>query len=173
LAATANIGSNETREIQIRIYENGKNSSIQVLDNGHGMTYETLKSGLRYKAPKESRSFNPNVNMSDNLSMLEPEEPDPVETVHPYHLNFNISKFGAGLKQAVFWLGEETRIMTKPRGSSNVVHEVHYSSAAMEAKETAQEGENPWEQKMYTGQPGQVRDETCSDQVSHARCILV
>jgi len=143
--------------IEINFYDNGIASALAVLDNGCGMNSETLKTSLKYKAPKDARLSATSQFAATSHSCHDQMEPDSSESVHPLYINSNISKFGAGLKHAAFWLGEETRIMTKMKEKENVC-EVRYSREIMEAKER-QENVDPWIVKQYTGQVGQFRDE--------------
>lgn len=132
--ALAAVSNNTGRKIIEVRYFGGANPSLHVLDNGCGMDSETLQSDLRYKAPKKSRINQATLNSAEKTSVD--------ETVHPLYINSNISKFGAGMKQAIFYLGVQVYIMTKTAKSRHV-SEVHLSEKLMEDKEK-QGNVDPW-----------------------------
>ncbi|XP_008298780.1 structural maintenance of chromosomes flexible hinge domain-containing protein 1 [Stegastes partitus] len=125
LSATA---KNEgLRSIEIRVLNDktvGKPAVI-VLDNGHGMSSKQLNNWAVYrlsKFKKESSTF-----ASEAEGYV---RPDPV----PRSLNSDISYFGVGGKQAVFYIGDSARMISKPVGSPDV-HELVLSKEEFERKE--------------------------------------
>lgn len=157
-ALAATVGNDGERVIEIRFHEDGPNSCLVVLDNGSGMNSETLRPSLKFKAPKEDRDRS--QILPPSAQQLDPPE-DPDDEIHPLYINSDISKFGAGLKHAVFYLGNETRIMTKTKDNENVC-EVNLSKRVMEAKELVID-EDPWEVETYSGSPGEIRDVAVND----------
>ncbi|KAI1297262.1 Structural maintenance of chromosomes flexible hinge domain-containing protein 1 [Halotydeus destructor] len=107
----------QKRNIEIRFYldaynKTRKDSMIVVADNGTGMTTEEMNNWAIFKkskflrternlarTPKEDASFS-NDDFSDT-------------TKYPRFLNSQISYFGAGGKQAVFFIGKSVHIISK------------------------------------------------------------
>jgi structural maintenance of chromosomes flexible hinge domain-containing protein 1 len=73
-------------------------SYLSILDNGEGMSRQTLADFAVYSLDKESRGLDPS---NENAS--------------------NISKFGVGAKQAGFYLGTRIHVLTSASGSSKIL----------------------------------------------------
>ncbi|CAH1248010.1 SMCHD1 [Branchiostoma lanceolatum] len=156
LAATAdNVGD---RNIELRIIlddriEGGKHC-ICVLDNGHGMTSKDLNDWAVYRLSKFNRKDRkrstggaaqsaPQVTV-DTRTRAEPTAGESeLGFWRPRSLNSEISYFGVGGKQAVFFIGTTTRMITKPKNSKDV-HELVISQEDFEKKEKNKE-------KIYSG----------------------
>uniref|UniRef100_A0A8C7RIF2 Structural maintenance of chromosomes flexible hinge domain containing 1 n=1 Tax=Oncorhynchus mykiss TaxID=8022 RepID=A0A8C7RIF2_ONCMY len=95
--------------------------AVVIMDNGCGMTSKQLNNWAVYRLSKFSRE-------SGYV------RPDPVAR----SLNSDISYFGVGGKQAVFYIGQSTRMITKPAGSPDV-HELIISKEEFERKERNKE----------------------------------
>uniref|UniRef100_A0AAQ4NWH7 Structural maintenance of chromosomes flexible hinge domain containing 1 n=1 Tax=Gasterosteus aculeatus aculeatus TaxID=481459 RepID=A0AAQ4NWH7_GASAC len=121
LSATAkNPGA---RTVEIRMVFDGGKPTVIVLDNGCGMTFTQLKNWAVYRLSKFSRD---KVIVGGSGYT----RPDPVRR----SLNSDISYFGVGGKQAVFFIGNSTRMITKPVGSPDV-HELILSKEGFESRE--------------------------------------
>ncbi|KAL3892332.1 hypothetical protein ACJMK2_004548 [Sinanodonta woodiana] len=131
LAATANnIGH---RKIEIRLYlddGNPKNCGIYVIDNGKGMTPRQLNNWAIYRLSKFIRKDQRGKVIVDGST----SEDSIYQPDAPRSLNSDISYFGVGGKQAVFFIGNSTRMITRPRGSQDV-HELTISKEEFEMKE--------------------------------------
>ncbi|RMX48106.1 hypothetical protein pdam_00002687 [Pocillopora damicornis] len=117
MAATAeNDGS---REIEIRLMfdDSVGKAVVCVLDNGAGMTSKELNNWAIYRLSKFNRQTGKKV----------------VGDV-PRSLNSDISYFGVGGKQAIFFIGDATRMITKSRDCSDI-HELCISQAEFERRE--------------------------------------
>ncbi|XP_074477552.1 structural maintenance of chromosomes flexible hinge domain-containing protein 1 [Sebastes fasciatus] len=129
LSATAkNLG---VRTIEIRmVFDDtlGKPALI-VLDNGRGMTSKQLNNWAVYRLSKFSREKSPLVSKQEGYV-----RPDAVRR----SLNSDISYFGVGGKQAVFYIGDSARMISKPVGSPDV-HELVLSKEDFERKERNKE----------------------------------
>ncbi|XP_075936473.1 structural maintenance of chromosomes flexible hinge domain-containing protein 1 isoform X2 [Anarhichas minor] len=129
LSATAKNTGLRTIEIRMVFDETLGKPTVIVLDNGCGMTSKQLKNWAVYRLSKFSR---------EKVTVGGKQEgyvrPDPV----PRSLNSDISYFGVGGKQAVFYIGNSTRMITKPVGSPDV-HELVLSKEAFERKERDKE----------------------------------
>ncbi|XP_030843190.1 structural maintenance of chromosomes flexible hinge domain-containing protein 1-like [Strongylocentrotus purpuratus] len=128
LAATVNnVG---TQQIEIRLYldETGDKSMVCVLDNGKGMTTTELNNWAIYRLSKFNRK----------RQRLNPENNSDEERDIPRSLNSDISYFGVGGKQAVFFIGDSARMITKPKDSKDV-HEMTVSKKKFERREKNKE----------------------------------
>uniref|UniRef100_UPI003AAAAD97 structural maintenance of chromosomes flexible hinge domain-containing protein 1 n=1 Tax=Centroberyx gerrardi TaxID=166262 RepID=UPI003AAAAD97 len=132
LSATAHNTGVRTIEIQLLFDETLGKPAVIVLDNGCGMTSKQLNNWAVYRLSKFAREKDTSINEGY-------VRPDPV----PRSLNSDISYFGVGGKQAVFYIGESTRMITKPVGSPDV-HELILSKDEFERKERDKE-------YMYSG----------------------
>ncbi|KAM9308341.1 structural maintenance of chromosomes flexible hinge domain-containing protein 1 [Gastrophryne carolinensis] len=133
LSATAkNVGH---RNIQIRLLfdETQGKPAIAVIDNGKGMTSIQLKNWAVYRLSKFTRGHYRYLFLflSDQERYV---PPDPVA----HSLNSDISYFGVGGKQAVFFIGQSTRIITKTADSQDI-HEFLLSKEDFESKEKNKE----------------------------------
>ncbi|KAI5104111.1 structural maintenance of chromosomes flexible hinge domain-containing protein 1 [Silurus meridionalis] len=125
LSATSQNTGN--RNIDIRLYfdESQGGPAVVVMDNGRGMTSKELNNWAVYRLSKftrDDRTFR-----SDELRYVRPG-------AVPRSLNSDISYFGVGGKQAVFYIGQSVRIISKPVGSPDV-HEFVLSKDDFEQKE--------------------------------------
>uniref|UniRef100_A0A3Q1GGE3 Structural maintenance of chromosomes flexible hinge domain-containing protein 1-like n=1 Tax=Acanthochromis polyacanthus TaxID=80966 RepID=A0A3Q1GGE3_9TELE len=128
LSATAKNKGQRTIEIRLNDRTVGK-PAIVVLDNGCGMTSKQLNNWAVYrlsKFTKESSTF-----ASDKEVYVRPEHV-------PRSLNSDISYFGVGGKQAVFYIGDSARMISKPVGSPDV-HELVLSKEEFVRKEKNKE----------------------------------
>ncbi|XP_039524934.1 structural maintenance of chromosomes flexible hinge domain-containing protein 1-like [Pimephales promelas] len=101
------------RRIEIRLLfdESQGGPAVVVIDNGCGMTSKQLNNWAVYRLSKFIRE-NDTV-QSDKPGYV---RPSPV----PRSLNSDISYFGVGGKQAVFYIGQSVRMISKPAGSPDV-----------------------------------------------------
>ncbi|NWR32659.1 SMHD1 protein, partial [Tyrannus savana] len=103
------------RSIQIKLLfddSQGK-PAVAVIDNGSGMTSKQLNNWAVYRLSKFTRQGDFE---SDHSGYVRPL---PV----PRSLNSDISYFGVGGKQAVFFVGQSARMISKPAESQDV-HEL-------------------------------------------------
>uniref|UniRef100_A0A8D3C7E6 Structural maintenance of chromosomes flexible hinge domain containing 1 n=1 Tax=Scophthalmus maximus TaxID=52904 RepID=A0A8D3C7E6_SCOMX len=121
LWATAKNTGTRTIELRMLFDESLGKPAIVVLDNGCGMTLKQLNNWAVFRHSKFTRK--------DGYV-----RPDPV----PRSLNSDISYFGVGGKQAVFYIGDSTRMISKPVGSPDV-HELVLSKEDFERKERNKE----------------------------------
>ncbi|CAH1772323.1 unnamed protein product, partial [Owenia fusiformis] len=136
LAATAdNVGS---RNIEIRLHFDDANPSknyVFVIDNGKGMTSKQLNNWAIYRLSKFRRDkYGKLVNREDD----DDKRSDPGMENAPRSLNSDISYFGVGGKQAIFFIGNSSRMISKAKGS-NDVHELNISKEEFERKEKNRE----------------------------------
>ncbi|XP_054478573.1 structural maintenance of chromosomes flexible hinge domain-containing protein 1 [Anoplopoma fimbria] len=125
LSATARNTGVRTIEIRMVFDETLGKPTVIVLDNGCGMTSKQLKNWAVYRLSKFTR---------EDVTVGGQQEgyvrPNPVRR----SLNSDISYFGVGGKQAVFYIGDSTRMITKPVGSPDV-HELLLSKEEFERRE--------------------------------------
>ncbi|XP_060679586.1 structural maintenance of chromosomes flexible hinge domain-containing protein 1 isoform X1 [Hemiscyllium ocellatum] len=129
LSATAN--NKGIRNIQVRLLfdESQGKSAVAVIDNGRGMTSKQLNNWAVYRLSKFTRTDDDIE--SDHSGYVRPP-------MVPRSLNSDISYFGVGGKQAVFFIGQSTRMITKPAESQDV-HELMLSKDDFEKKEKNKE----------------------------------
>ncbi|OCT76683.1 structural maintenance of chromosomes flexible hinge domain-containing protein 1 [Xenopus laevis] len=128
LSATAqNAG---IRNIQIRLLfdETQGKPAVVVIDNGKGMNSTQLKNWAIYRLSKFTRGA---AALSEDGIYVRPPHV-------PRSLNSDISYFGVGGKQAVFFVGQSARIITKNADSQDV-HEFVLSKEDFEKKEINKE----------------------------------
>ncbi|XP_056220840.1 structural maintenance of chromosomes flexible hinge domain-containing protein 1 [Seriola aureovittata] len=129
LSATAKKTGTRTIELRMLFDESLGKPAVIVLDNGCGMTSKQLNNWAVYRLSKFTR---------ENSSFASKQEgyvrPVPV----PRSLNSDISYFGVGGKQAVFFIGDSTRMISKAVGSPDV-HELILSKEEFERKEKNKE----------------------------------
>uniref|UniRef100_A0A673GZ29 Structural maintenance of chromosomes flexible hinge domain-containing protein 1-like n=1 Tax=Sinocyclocheilus rhinocerous TaxID=307959 RepID=A0A673GZ29_9TELE len=128
LSATARNTGIRRIEIRLLFDESQGRPAVVVMDNGCGMTSKQLNNWAVYRLSKFIRE-----NKTGYV------RPDPV----PRSLNSDISYFGVGGKQAVFYIGQSVRMISKPAGSPDV-HEFVMSKEDFERKEMNRED-------IYTG----------------------
>ncbi|XP_068566073.1 structural maintenance of chromosomes flexible hinge domain-containing protein 1 isoform X2 [Cebidichthys violaceus] len=129
LSATAKNTGSRTIEIRMVFDETLGKPAVVVLDNGCGMSSKQLQNWAVYRLSKFSRKT---VTVGGKQEGY--VRPDPV----PRSLNSDISYFGVGGKQAVFYIGNSTRMITKPLGSPDV-HELVLSKEEFERRERDKE----------------------------------
>uniref|UniRef100_A0A8C5ZGB7 Structural maintenance of chromosomes flexible hinge domain containing 1 n=1 Tax=Marmota marmota marmota TaxID=9994 RepID=A0A8C5ZGB7_MARMA len=126
-ATSRNVG---IRRIQIKLLfdETQGKPAVAVIDNGRGMTSKQLNNWAVYRLSKFTRQGDFE---SDHSGYVRPV---PV----PRSLNSDISYFGVGGKQAVFFVGQSARMISKPAESQDV-HELVLSKEDFEKKEKNKE----------------------------------
>ncbi|XP_034998509.2 structural maintenance of chromosomes flexible hinge domain-containing protein 1 isoform X1 [Hippoglossus stenolepis] len=122
LWATSKNTEMKTIEIRMLFDESLGKAAIIALDNGCGMTSQKLKEWAVYRCSKFNRASEKYV------------RPDPA----PRSLNSDISYFGVGGKQAIFYIGDSVRMITKPVGCPDV-HELILSKEDFKRKEQNKE----------------------------------
>ncbi|XP_078492446.1 structural maintenance of chromosomes flexible hinge domain-containing protein 1-like isoform X3 [Ciona intestinalis] len=131
LAATAkNIGP---RIIELSLHFNTSTGEhmLCVYDNGQGMSSRQLNNWAIYRLSK--------FNRKDRRDIGElPPYHDDENLATPKSLNSDISWFGVGGKQAIFFIGNSTRIITKQTNSCDV-HEFTMSKNEFKRKEKNKE----------------------------------
>uniref|UniRef100_A0A8D0GXS9 Structural maintenance of chromosomes flexible hinge domain containing 1 n=1 Tax=Sphenodon punctatus TaxID=8508 RepID=A0A8D0GXS9_SPHPU len=128
LSATArNTG---IRSIQIKLlFDDAQGKpAVAVIDNGRGMTSKHLNNWAVYSLSKFTRQGDFE---SDHSGYVRPP-------AVPRSLNSDISYFGVGGKQAVFFVGQSARMISKPADSQDV-HELLLSKEDFEKKEKNKE----------------------------------
>uniref|UniRef100_A0A8C8GRN5 SMC hinge domain-containing protein n=1 Tax=Oncorhynchus tshawytscha TaxID=74940 RepID=A0A8C8GRN5_ONCTS len=125
LSATSHNTGVRTIDIRLLFDESLGKHAVVIMDNGCGMTSKQLNNWAVYRLSKFSRESG--TFSSDHAGYV---RPDPVAR----SLNSDISYFGVGGKQAVFYIGQSTRMITKPAGSPDV-HELIISKEEFERKE--------------------------------------
>ncbi|XP_061452282.1 structural maintenance of chromosomes flexible hinge domain-containing protein 1 isoform X2 [Rhineura floridana] len=128
LSATS--GNTGIRRIQLKLLfddTQGK-PAVAVIDNGRGMTSKQLNNWAVYRLSKFTRQGDME---SDHSGYVRPP-------AVPRSLNSDVSYFGVGGKQAVFFVGQSTRMISKPAGSQDV-HELVLSKEDFEKKEKNKE----------------------------------
>ncbi|KAF4110537.1 hypothetical protein G5714_007568 [Onychostoma macrolepis] len=128
LSATAKNTGIRRIEIRLLFDDSQGGPAIVVMDNGCGMTSKQLNNWAVYRLSKFIRE---NGMKSEETGYV---RPDPV----PRSLNSDISYFGVGGKQAVFYIGQSVRMISKPAGSPDV-HEFIMSKDDFERKEMNKE----------------------------------
>ncbi|XP_072111996.1 structural maintenance of chromosomes flexible hinge domain-containing protein 1 isoform X2 [Mobula birostris] len=129
LSATANNKGIRTIQVRLLFDESQGKPAVAVIDNGRGMTSKQLNNWAVYRLSKFTRTED-DVE-SDHSGYVRP-------SVVPRSLNSDISYFGVGGKQAVFFIGQSTRMITKPTDSQDV-HELILSKDDFEKKEKNKE----------------------------------
>jgi hypothetical protein len=146
LAATKD--NDGLRQIEIRFYEDGKDSIMFIIDNGHGMDYFQLTNWAKFKYSKFVRDYRfdethetptslsstPLTQDSGFMSFSSVDLPlnrtnrcsTPLpngspKAYCPRYLDSEINYFGAGGKQAIFNIGAKTKMTTKRRGNKDVL----------------------------------------------------
>ncbi|XP_040922027.1 structural maintenance of chromosomes flexible hinge domain-containing protein 1 isoform X2 [Toxotes jaculatrix] len=129
LSATAKNKGIRIIELRMLFDESLGKPAVIVLDNGCGMTSKQLNNWAVYRLSKFTRENNNFASKEEGYV-----RPDPV----PRSLNSDISYFGVGGKQAIFYIGDSTRMISKPVGSPDV-HELVLSQEDFERKERNKE----------------------------------
>ncbi|XP_055489430.1 structural maintenance of chromosomes flexible hinge domain-containing protein 1 [Leucoraja erinacea] len=129
LSATAAKKGIRTIQVRLLFDESQGKPAVAVIDNGRGMTSKQLNNWAVYRLSKFTRTEDDIE--SDHSGYIRPP-------VVPRSLNSDISYFGVGGKQAVFFIGQSTRMITKPIDSQDV-HELILSKDDFEKKEKNKE----------------------------------
>ncbi|KAM9332497.1 structural maintenance of chromosomes flexible hinge domain-containing protein 1 isoform 1-T1 [Pholidichthys leucotaenia] len=129
LSATAKITGARTIELRLMFDESLGKPAVIILDNGRGMSSKQLNNWAVFRLSKFSRESGSPGSKEEGYV-----HPDPV----PRSLNCDISYFGAGGKQAIFYIGESVRMISKTDGSPDV-HELLLSKEEFERKEKSKE----------------------------------
>jgi len=125
LAATVQNDGERIIELSLHFDHATNNHVLCVYDNGRGMTSKQLNDWAVYRLSKFNRKDRENrIQRSD------------AET--PKSLNSDISWFGVGGKQAIFFIGSCARIITKPPNSHDV-HEFTMSTEEFKRREKNKE----------------------------------
>eukprot|EP00039_Didymoeca_costata_P011217 m.156691 g.156691 ORF g.156691 m.156691 type:complete len:2039 (-) comp15102_c0_seq1:220-6336(-) len=143
LAATSRIP--DTRKIEIQWYRpNAHQASgyVIVWDNGIGMDEEGLESWAKFRNQQDERKD----------KARHQANPDP-DTVRHRYLNSNISFFGAGGKQAIFYIGESVHMITKKDGRNDVI-EGRLSKRRFEKRKKA--GQEVFSETWNLRRPGEL-----------------
>uniref|UniRef100_A0AAV2L7V1 SMC hinge domain-containing protein n=1 Tax=Knipowitschia caucasica TaxID=637954 RepID=A0AAV2L7V1_KNICA len=128
ISATVNNTGERVIEIRLVPEDSGK-ASLIVLDNGCGMTSKQLNNWAVYKLSKFKRENGRFT--SDQGTYARPG--------HVYRsINSDISYFGVGGKQAVFYIGKKVRVISKSSSYPDV-HELILSKELFEKKERNKE----------------------------------
>nr|XP_019942866.1 PREDICTED: structural maintenance of chromosomes flexible hinge domain-containing protein 1 [Paralichthys olivaceus] len=146
-ATSENIGM-RTIEIRMLFDESLGQPAIIALDNGCGMTSQKLNEWAVYRCSKFNRSSKEYV------------RPDPA----PRSLNSDISYFGVGGKQAIFYIGDSVRMITKPVDCPDV-HELVLSKEDFKRKE--QNKEYVYQSVIRNRKPGDP-----SHVIKNSECFL-
>ncbi|XP_056679733.1 structural maintenance of chromosomes flexible hinge domain-containing protein 1 isoform X1 [Monodelphis domestica] len=128
LSATSRNTGIRSIHIKLLFDESQGKPAVAVIDNGRGMTSKQLNNWAVYRLSKFTRKGDFE---SDHSGYVRPL---PV----PRSLNSDISYFGVGGKQAVFFVGQSARMISKPSDSQDV-HELVLSKEDFEKKEKNKE----------------------------------
>ncbi|XP_041101320.1 structural maintenance of chromosomes flexible hinge domain-containing protein 1 [Polyodon spathula] len=129
LSATSHISGVRTIDLRFLFDESQGKPAVAVIDNGRGMTSKQLNNWAVYRLSKFTRRDQEFE--SDHSGYVRPA---PVAR----SLNSDISYFGVGGKQAVFYIGQATRMISKPASSVDA-HELLLSKEDFEKKEKNKE----------------------------------
>ncbi|KAK6490749.1 structural maintenance of chromosomes flexible hinge domain-containing protein 1 [Huso huso] len=129
LSATSHISGVRSIDLRCLFDESQGKPAIAVIDNGRGMTSKQLNNWAVYRLSKFTRRDQEFE--SDHSGYVRPA---PVAR----SLNSDISYFGVGGKQAVFYIGQATRMISKPASSLDA-HELLLSKEDFEKKEKNKE----------------------------------
>eukprot|EP00117_Sycon_ciliatum_P030786 scpid4423/ scgid5538/ Structural maintenance of chromosomes flexible hinge domain-containing protein 1 len=142
----------EKRSIEVQlVFDDNSGHSVYVIDNGTGMSTRKLNDWAIYRLSKQSRHH------SDVSFTVD------TERVSRF-LNSDISYFGVGGKQAIFFIGSAVRMITREIGSDDV-HELFLSKDGFDQKARER-------QPVYTGEilnrpPGDHHHVTASAPADH------
>lgn len=134
LAATA--CNEKSRDIEVRLHFDDsapQRSCIIVIDNGKGMTPRQLNNWAIYRLSKfirREKNFKGEGPADESVD----GQPGVGEVPVARYMNSDISYFGVGGKQAIFFIGNSTRMISRPKGSKDV-HELIISKEEFEKRE--------------------------------------
>ncbi|XP_039253574.2 structural maintenance of chromosomes flexible hinge domain-containing protein 1-like isoform X2 [Styela clava] len=141
-ALAATVDNKGSRNIELSLHfddSNAGNHAVCVTDNGVGMTSRQLNNWAIYRLSKFNRTErHPRTNLFEDALMADDERQMLTKHNEPKSLNSDISWFGVGGKQAIFFIGSSTRIITRPKGSCDV-HEFTLSKDEFKRKEANKE----------------------------------
>lgn len=129
LSATSHISGVRSIDLRCLFDESQGKAAIAVIDNGRGMTSKQLNNWAVYRLSKFTRRDQEFE--SDHSGYVRP-------AAVARSLNSDISYFGVGGKQAVFYIGQATRMISKPASSLDA-HELLLSKEDFEKKEKNKE----------------------------------
>ncbi|KAL8609443.1 hypothetical protein ACOMHN_006630 [Nucella lapillus] len=164
LAATAR--NESTRDIEIRLHFDDsvpQRNCVIVIDNGKGMTPRQLNNWAIYRLSKFiRREKNFKADKGGDQSGEDADSSMLPDTSVARYMNSDISYFGVGGKQAIFFIGNSTRMISKPKGSQDV-HELIISKEDFEKREKTN-------QSIYSGvihnrKPGDTTHLGCDDDI--------
>ncbi|KAM3839535.1 structural maintenance of chromosomes flexible hinge domain-containing protein 1 isoform 2-T2 [Vipera latastei] len=128
LSATSQNSGDRCIQLKLLFDDTQGKPAVAVIDNGRGMTSKQLNNWAVYRLSKFRRQDNIE---SDHSGYVHPQ-------IVPRSLNSDISYFGVGGKQAVFFVGQTVRMISKPANSQDV-HELILSKEDFEKKERNKE----------------------------------
>ncbi|XP_060099927.1 structural maintenance of chromosomes flexible hinge domain-containing protein 1 [Heteronotia binoei] len=128
LSATSQNTSIRSIQLKLLFDDAQGKPAIAVIDNGRGMTSKQLNNWAVYRLSKFIRHGDIE---SDHSGYVRP-------AAVPRSLNSDISYFGVGGKQAAFFVGQSTRMISKPADAQDV-HELILSKEDFEKKERNKE----------------------------------
>ncbi|XP_042299149.1 structural maintenance of chromosomes flexible hinge domain-containing protein 1-like isoform X1 [Sceloporus undulatus] len=132
LSATSQNSGVRSIQLKLLFDDTQGKPAIAVVDNGRGMTSKQLNNWAVYRLSKFTRQGDmESFDISDHSGYVRPP-------IVPRSLNSDISYFGVGGKQAVFFIGQSARMISKPAGSQDV-HELVLSKEDFEKKEKNKE----------------------------------
>ncbi|XP_022088750.1 structural maintenance of chromosomes flexible hinge domain-containing protein 1-like [Acanthaster planci] len=134
LTATCDNLGPRTIELRLFLDESGDKSMICIIDNGKGMTSRQLNNWAIYRLSKFIRKERRPKQTDDDDNRSN----SPANEAVPRSLTSDISYFGVGGKQAIFFIGQGTRMITKPKDSRDV-HELTISKEEFERREKNRE----------------------------------
>ncbi|XP_054753736.2 structural maintenance of chromosomes flexible hinge domain-containing protein 1-like [Lytechinus pictus] len=156
LAATMNNDGPRCIEIRLYLDETGDKSTVCVIDNGKGMTTRELNNWAIYRLSKFNRKRRRHKHQENNGDE---------DREIPKSLNSDISYFGVGGKQAVFFIGDSTRMISKPKDSKDV-HEMTVSKDEFERREKCKE--DIYKGIIHNRQPGEGSHLPPEDEILHS-----
>uniref|UniRef100_A0A8C5BD60 Structural maintenance of chromosomes flexible hinge domain containing 1 n=1 Tax=Gadus morhua TaxID=8049 RepID=A0A8C5BD60_GADMO len=124
ISATASSQGERSIELRLLFDDTLGKPAVVFVDNGSGMTSKQLNNWAVYRLSKYTREDG--KFRSDRQGYIRPEDVS-------RSINSDISCFGVGGKQAIFYIGNSTRMITRPTGSPDV-HELILSKEDFESK---------------------------------------
>ncbi|CAL8398762.1 unnamed protein product [Arctogadus glacialis] len=124
ISATASSKGERSIELRLLFDDTLGKPAVVFVDNGSGMTSKQLNNWAVYRLSKFTREDG--KFRSDHQGYTRPEDVS-------RSINSDISCFGVGGKQAIFYIGNSTRMITRPTGSPDV-HELILSKEDFESK---------------------------------------
>uniref|UniRef100_A0A670YMS1 Structural maintenance of chromosomes flexible hinge domain containing 1 n=1 Tax=Pseudonaja textilis TaxID=8673 RepID=A0A670YMS1_PSETE len=128
LSATSQNSGDRYIRLKLLFDDTKGKPAVVVIDNGRGMTSKQLNNWAVYRLSKFIKQDNIE---SDHSGYVQPQ-------FVSRSLNSDISYFGVGGKQAVFFIGQSVRMISKPAGFQDI-HELVLSKEDFEEKEKNKE----------------------------------